>query len=210
MDELITSFGIDFDKLHEILKNDQSIIVGGAPLACLLKQHGVDPGFEPRSINIFMPTGIAISKCYEDSDDDELEAAAHRLQYFLETQGFTEGAKYDFNLGALAQLPIANRLLPVGNFTKDGKTIRIITVDCYNIEVYVKRSFNLSVGLCWWNPDTSRGYQSYIETIDLERTLCKEMYVLPTAVGKYRNSKPPMQNVVDKYIERGFTLIESP
>jgi hypothetical protein len=201
MEEIIASFDIDYTEFHEILKHDNSAIVGGAPLACLLKQHDIDPGFEPQSINIFMPMGRALAR-YDDDEDDITNMGA-----FLESQGFTQDLNYDASVGALAALPVFNKFHPVCNFTKDGKEVRIICVDYYDIEVFIKRTFNLSVGLCWWNPAKSCGLQSYIETFDLEHTLCKEMYVIPPVLGRTVNPKPVMKNVIDKYIKRGFTLI---
>jgi hypothetical protein len=75
MESLITSYGIDFHAFQEIINRESLRVSGSAALAGYLKQEGIEPGFEPPSIDIFIPG----QRSYDGEDMTE----------FLLSYGFT-------------------------------------------------------------------------------------------------------------------------
>ena len=63
MEEFITSYGLPFHDFQELLKRINGLVTGSAALAMYLKQEGIDPGFVPNDIDIFIQERGISSVC---------------------------------------------------------------------------------------------------------------------------------------------------
>jgi hypothetical protein len=82
MEELITSYELPFHDFQKLLKRIDCVVTGSAALAMYLKQEGIDSGFVPNDIDIFVQERGDYSVCSE-------------LTQFLRKYGFKKSDKFD-------------------------------------------------------------------------------------------------------------------
>ena len=180
MEQLITSYGVDFITFKLIIKRRAFIITGGVALASYLKQEEIDYDFNSHTIDIFVQ-----EHCIDDIDE---------LSHFLISQGFTVTYKY-LDHGCVNRPYITM-------FTKNEKYIRLISVDCTNLKQYIIDAFDLSICITWWDAD-----KNIFETLTPEYTKRKEMYIMYTSI---ESPETYLDIRIELYTCRGFTLIASP
>lgn len=204
MNALITSYGIDCKAFQVALNISRGIVAGSAALAGYLQQEGINPGFQPTDLDIFIPgrfehlrdsRGRIVTGQY-------IIKSLKYMKEFLESYGFNENNKFGFqNQMYYSSL---NAIQNVTSFTnKDGKEIQIIVVDSYNIVEHITKDFDLSMCVSWYDPR----YDCF-RTLDPNTTKRKEMYLnhsLKTGELHVKN-----KSRIEKYIARGFKLIDPP
>jgi len=207
MNTLIQSYGFDYEQFRYILYKTGGMIAGSSALAEYLKQNGINPGYEPNDIDIWVYDNHYSHKCSR-CNTDSCYSNINILSKFMINNGFIltetnkdykiveEGEEYDLSL---------SKIECVKTFTnRNGKTIQIILVHDFNIQSYIKYNFDLSICTTWWDVNDELFY-----TACPELTLKKQMFF--NSKDTISKTDPThLKERIDKYVSSGFTLIETP
>lgn len=194
MEALITSYGLDFKSLNDLLIKYKAIIAGSSVLSIYL-----DNVFTANDIDIWIPCNKNISTflpIYKDL-----------LKYF---------AKYDYDDDEINKTEVTNERsrytnLPTGRASiikvlefhnSENKRVQFIFIDM-NPLIFIKQTFDLSICMTWYNPKTQT-----IDTFDKKHTKAMEMYI--NYDKEVKELHPKNQARIEKYISRGFKLIPKP
>ncbi len=187
MEELITSYGLPFHDFQKLLKRINGVVTGSAALAMYLKQEGIDSGFVPNDIDIFV--------------QERGDSVCSELTQFLQKHEFKKSDKFDEE-GGRSYYPELNDILTVDSYTNEaGKEIQIICLNTTEerIEDYICTQFDLSICATWW--DSER-----FHTLNPSLTKRKMMYRIDKPLVLLIDSKLDVR--IEKYLLRGFTLVD--
>jgi hypothetical protein len=188
MEALISSYGINFANFKNTIITTYSLVAGSSALAEYLKQDGIDPGFQPNDIDIF------VHYCYINSNYTAISKLLKRYG-FIKNDKFTE-KDTEYYEGSL------NEIRQVTSFTNQlGKEIQLIVIDTNSMIKYITNDFDISACISWWNASENR-----FETINPYTTKRKEMYY----TGSRDQTDERVALRTAKYIQRGFKLIDKP
>jgi len=192
MDELITSYGLPFHDFQELLKRINGVVTGSAALAAYLKQEGVDPGFVPNDIDIFIQERGISSVC-------------NMLVRFLRKYGFRKSDEFDEEICGVSRSYYSemNSIVSVDSYTNEaGKEIQVISLRPMvpRIEDYICTQFDLSICATWW--DSER-----FHTLNPSLTKRKLMYHIDKPLVLLVDIKVDVR--IEKYLLRGFTMIDN-
>ncbi len=207
MDSLITSYGINFQAFQLTINSLNGLVAGSSALAEYLKQEGIDPGYKPNDIDVFVPGRLE----YVRDSRGHIVAAQYvikslkTMKDFLVPYGFAENNKFGSidkpNDGYYSSL---EKIQKVTSFTnKDGKEIQVIVIDSYNLIEHISKDFDLSACISWWDAPSNT-----FKTMDPDTTKRKEMYLMRVPDTDELHAKNKAR--AEKYIARGFKLIEKP
>lgn len=203
MNDLISSYGINFSEFQRVLRSLNGTVAGSAALAAYLKQEGIDPGFEPNDLDIFIP-GYWQSYWNEEQQFTRRIKSYNTMSGFLASYGYEENNKFsstEKNTGYYGSL---NRIIKVTSFNNaSGKEIQIIIIDSRKIIDYIKYDFDLSGCISWYCTVTN-----CFRTLDPERTKRKEMYIAHKNPTEEDKAKTIIR--IQKYTARGFKIIPKP
>lgn len=206
MESLITSYGINFISFQQIIKHQFGLVAGSSALAEYLKQEGIEPGFKPNDIDIFIPgykDVVRNERGYRIPGRYEIKSF-NTMKDFLAVYGFTENGKFgtidEPNDSYYSSL---KKIQKVTSFTnKDGKEIQIIVIDTPNLIDHISKEFDISACISWWVATSNT-----FKTMDPDATKRKEMYFV-RKTGTEIEEKTKIR--AEKYITRGFKLIDKP
>jgi len=193
MEQLITSYGLPYTEFHEILSSTNCLVAGSAALSMYLQQEGIDPGFYPNDIDIWVEDTrqlVASSGAYQQFGNRYI------FINFLIKNGFNVTCKYEPKREDYEPLHKITEILSFMN--REGKEIQIVLLTETDLIRYVRENFDLSICMSWWN-----AWEERFENLWPEETLRKEMMFTPVAEKTERESER-----VQKYEERGFRLVE--
>jgi hypothetical protein len=204
MDSMLTSYGIDAAAFTSRIQATRAVVAGSFALAGYLQQVGLEAGFEPADMDIFLP-GRAVQALNDDGSP--VEPAAWRIHAleswaaFLVTQGFTENNKFGKSVAEAGEYSktIAKLQRVVSFDNEAGKEIQIIVVDTYDIVRHMITEFDLSCCVTWWMGDTA-GFHAYAS-----QTREKKMFLMHESRTEAEKTK--MEGRIKKYEARGFTFI---
>ena len=199
MESFLTEYHIDFLPFQALLRETPSLVAGSSALALYLKSNGIDPGYEPGDIDIWI---------------EEYAPHGHRVETmflnFLFTQGYSlqkvfantddNNGQYDFQNHNIRSV--------VSLIDDHERKIQVITIGERNLKEYIEKAFDLSCCVSWWNATANM-----FETLSPELTLQKKMYISnKTLQNQYaveaRSIKMDVR--ITKYVNRGFQLEEIP
>lgn len=196
MEELITSYGIDYQSLKSLLTTKNSLIAGSTALYLYLKQNHIEPTWEPNDIDIWV----------EDTDEIILQNGSYvqrgNMYLFANllissgynlTREFEQKDHYE---------ELIQKIKFILSFVHpNGKKVQIIVVTQNYLLDYIITHFDLSICITWWNAFTET-----VETFYPELTL-KMQCVLMVSHNMYPDR---LLKRIEKYTQRGFTITESP
>ena len=190
MQEFVESYDLPFAPFREIVDTTNSLVAGSAALALYLQQCGVDPGFVPGDMDIWV----------EDTPELLARSGAHQnsnLQLF--TDLFLQNNYYVVSKSG----PVSESYEPLHSITRiyefinrDGKKIQLILLREKDINNYIRQHFDLSICITWWNSK-----DNLFETMEPRDTINKRMWSNPTIVPADREFAR-----IQKYKDRGFRL----
>ncbi len=183
MNTLVESWGINFDGFKLALRHADAAVIGGAALYVYFKQQPVplDPGFEPSTIDIFVPTDGVVS-----SDESYIKS----ITDFLESSGFHTFIEDNVDWRIVLQ-------------DESGQhNIRIKIVHCEDVVQHILRYGTLSANMSWWRP-ASRIYTGWAMTTNGPAAKRKEMYLVDP-VSDIGN----VDKLIQEYTAYGFKLVE--
>ena len=183
--EFIESYNINFSEFKKIIIEVGALITGSFSLAGFLQQEGIDVGYEPNDMDIFV-SHIELDKLFS----------------FIETYGYK---KFEQNIDEYESFNEVDNYCCVHGIDhivsfrdENDKKIQVIVVKSDNIKEYVSKNFDLSVCISWWNVK-----EDTFETLVPELTKKKEMYMNTPLTKK-------LLTRIEKYKQRGFTIVNKP
>jgi hypothetical protein len=199
MESFLTEYHIDFPPFQALLRETSSLVAGSSALALYLKSNGVNPGYEPGDMDVWI---------------EEYTTQGHRVETlflnFLFTQGYSLQKVFTNNESDNGQYDFQNHnIRSVVSLVDDyERKIQIITIGERILTDYIAKAFDLSCCVTWWNATTN-----VFETLSPELTLQKKMYISnKTLQNQYavdaRTIK--LDERIKKYSSRGFQLEEMP
>jgi hypothetical protein len=197
MEEFITSYKIPFEDFRTLMTETNALMAGSAALALYLKQEGVDPGFEPNDLDIWVEethdTWLSSGRVNELAND-------WKFALFLVKHGYDLTTKYDSTVNAHYYNTMTDIKHIFHFINSDGKKVQVIMIRDSNPVQYIQRHFDLTACMSWWN-----SIDNVFRTSFPGLTCKKEIQILPGFSKEERTLKR-----VEKYIARGFIIRESP
>ena len=189
MDAIVAKYDVNFEEFKTVVGSASALVAGSTALAGYLEQESIIPGFTPTDMDIFYPDGAW--------GNDEIDL--HNIIDLFLAAGFSLSDKFA-DTGYESFVSISS----VISLIKGDKEIQIIVIDCYDLVAYMKYNFDLSVCISWWDSKTNR-----FETASPYLTKLKQMFTVHKVIQSAELSMKRDARI-QKYMARGFTLIESP
>ena len=189
MENFITSYGLPFHDFQELLKKTGAVVAGSSALALYIEQEGIDAGFVPNDMDIFVRRPCPCDQC-------------NPLVQFVRLHGFKKTDKFDCNTiaaeNARAYYSSMGDIRNVVSYMNDdGKEVQVISLRSDgDIKDYITDHFDLSICATWWDAE---GFH----TVDSETTKRKIMYRM-TKPSDLDYLETKIQSRVEKYLLRGF------
>ncbi len=200
MENFIASYDLDFKKFQDIMISTNALVAGSAALALYLKQNGIEPGFEPNDLDIWVKSSMLLRGNGNILFNHEFKS----LKSFFKQNGYEITRDLKLNKDDNDEYFMAmNHISHIVTFEKSNKTIQLVMINDYDLNGYISSYFDMTQCISWWNATENEFYTLYPEL-----TLNKKM--------NYNQNKKNQQDSVqlrqrlEKYIERGFNLIELP
>lgn len=201
MESFLADYDIAFPRFQHLLQTTPSLLAGSSALALYLKENGMDPGYEPGDMDIWVE---------EYSEDGTMMEVLFR--HFLFEHGYyfqnvfehdeNNNGQYDF------QNFTTNHIIKVLSFINDRqKKIQIIVIRVQPLIEYICHAFDVSVCVSWWN-----ARDNTFETLS-PLTKQRKMYISSPYLQEQEaadNRSQKLDRRLQKYIDRGFTLCEPP
>jgi hypothetical protein len=193
MEAFIESYGLSFPEFRELITETHSLVAGSAALALYLQQEGIDPGFVPGDLDIWVRHTVEL---VSRDGSQRRPANIDRISLFLIQQGYDLTTKFEpKNNEDYDQL---HNIVTILSFIKQGKEIQLIMVNHPSLIIYIHLHFDLSICMTWWD-----AAENSFKTSIPQSTRRKEMHFHPHMEIDERG-----QARIQKYIDRGFTLAE--
>ena len=189
MESFITSYGLPFHDFQELLKKTGAVVAGSSALALYLQQEGIDAGFIPNDMDIFVHRPCPCDQC-------------NPLVQFVRLHGFKKTGKFDcITIAAENARAYYSSMGDIRNVVSymndDGKEVQVISLRSDgDIKDYITDHFDLSICATWWDAE---GFH----TVDSELTKRKIMYRI-TKPSDLDYLETKIQSRVEKYLLRGF------
>jgi hypothetical protein len=207
MESLITSYGINFQAFQLTAISLDCLVAGSSALAGYLKQEGIEPGYTPNDLDIFVP---GVLENVRDASGRRVAGqyvikSLKTMKDFLAVYGFTENDKFGtIDAPTDGYYSSLTKIQKVTSFTnKDSQEIQVIVIDNYNLIDHISKDFDLSPCITWWD-----AHNNIFKTMDPDSTKRKEMYFVCVADTEEIHEKNKMRT--EKYAARGFKLIDKP
>ena len=194
MESFIESYGLPFHAFREVIIETQSLVAGSAALALYLQQEGIDPGFVPGDLDIWVRHNIEL---ISRNGEQHQHSNINRMSLFLIQQGYNLTTKFEpQNNEDYDQL---HNIVTILSLIKEGKEIQLIVVNEPNLRLYITLHFDLSVCKTWWDA-TQNCFKTHLPS----STRRKDMHFHSGVIGAREEAR------IQKYRDRGFTLAEVP
>lgn len=207
MDALISSYGINFQAFQLTLVSLSAVVAGSSALAAYLKQEGIEPGYEPNDIDIFVPGHMEHVRDLRGHTvaGQFVIKSLKTMKDFLAHYGFTENDKFGtIDSPTNPYYGSLTKIEKIISFTNpNGKEIQVIVIDTYRIVEHISKDFDLSACITWYD-----AHNNCFKTMDSDNTKRKEMYYV--CLGDTEELQMKNKVRAEKYIRRGFKLIEKP
>lgn len=207
MEAFIGSYGIPFEDFSKIMNDTDALLAGSSALALYLQQEGIDPGFKPNDIDIWLEyeEPCTCRSCQKGNKNPELKMT--QLVSFLEEFGFKDCKKFseDLFMGEfddyLYSASLSNIKSVKAYKNADGQEIQIIQARTRNLLDYIKCKFDLSCCVTWWDSK-----DNIFKTLCPDKTKAKKMYNMKDKIASELSDKELPR--YEKYKSRGFTFVD--
>jgi len=180
MESFLNSYHLEFTVMQELLIHTGSLVAGSAALALYLEQEGMEPGFEPANLNIFL-----------EADDDD------RIATYLSEAGYVE----------VEDPTVYQNIQRVQFFVHSAQEREIHLIYCGGEPLqYIQHDFDLSCCCTWWNAAVDQFVTVHPELTKQKRMFYKDHRV----AHAYENGRCTEVHVarLALYQARGFTITE--
>jgi hypothetical protein len=194
MESFIESYGLPFHAFREIMAETESLVAGSAALALYLQQEGIDPGFVPGDLDIWVRCTIEL---ISRDGSQRRPAAMNSMSLFLIQHGYNLTTKFEpQNNEDYDQL---HNIVTILSFVKQDKEIQIIVVNQPDLLLYIQVHFDLSICKTWWDV-AENCFKTHLPS----STRRKDMHFHTDVIGAREEAR------IQKYRDRGFILAEVP
>jgi hypothetical protein len=202
MNSMITSYNIDYSTFKNIISETGAIVAGSFALAGYLKQEGIEAGYEPGDMDIFIYGGQFCNSCHtyhEDRNDDNII----KLISFIESNGYKDCRKVD-SFGIIPKdedyYNSISKIVNVASYINNsGKEIQIIAIGVKDIIHHIKTDFDLTCCVSWYDASTNT-----FQTLKPLLTKNKQMSIIRDIPDDKTLAR------IEKYKLRGFIVVEKP
>jgi len=197
MESFLTSYSLPFEGFRTLVTEQNALIAGSSALALYLQQEGIDPGFEPDDLDIWIE---------ETHDTWYASGRVHQLAnstictLFLVKHGYDLTTKFDSTVNEHYYSTMTH-IKHIFHFVNPhGKKVQLICVRDSNLVQYIHDHFDITACISWWN-----AVNNVFHTVCEGLTCKKEFEILQDCVKEERTLAR-----VEKYKARGFTVREPP
>lgn len=191
MDALLASYGITENTLLPFLRRESVLLAGSAALALYLKQEGMEAGFEPGDLDLWV-SGM-------DLDTEEELVSRLCEAGFSVSRVAKEVDLYMERITRIQQVLTLTSVPPLS----PPKKIQVIRVASEDLKDYVVNHFDWSVCMTWWCLESER-----FTTIYPRLTREKKMFLNQTLLSQVHSVRTKERQ--EKYVQRGFEVVEAP
>lgn len=135
MQTLVSKYQLPFDTLQDLLLNNNVLLAGSAALSSYLEQENAPIQFEPSDIDIWI--------------DSSQWNTLHPIIIFLQQHGYELTQQFDASTDEYGAW--THHIKRISTFTKKDLKIQLIFLDVWDLEDYIRKYFDLSVCMTWWN-----------------------------------------------------------
>lgn len=197
MESFLQSYQLPFEGFRTLFTKQNALVAGSAALALYLQQEGIDPGFEPNDLDIWV----------EDTHDTWFTsgrvnqlANSTLFTLFLVKHGYDLTTKFDSTINEHYYNTMTHIKHIFHFVNRHGKKVQLICVRNENLVQYIHDHFDITACISWWN-----ALDNVFHTVCEELTCRKEFEILQDCVKEERTLAR-----VEKYKARGFRIREEP
>lgn len=196
MDALLTHYSLESEPFLQLLARPNVLLTGSSALSLYLQENGVEPGFEPNDIDIYvaMPHAVQNGTFMSFLQNADLGV----LFRYLLTRGYNSIANGSEEIKEYDELP--ERAITL-TLAREDRRIQLVALRCENLVEYLCANSDLSACMTWWNAAQGRCENAYPEWT-LRRAMRRMNY------GPQIH--PVHQARIEKYEARGFVLESEP
>ena len=197
MNRFLLSYGLDPVATRRLFTETGAILSGSSALALYLEQEGVEAGFDPNDMDVWL----------DGTRSGGGEVEVDQLITFLVQSGYAvkkEAQEAD------AYMEHLTRIVRVVTMESQGgdkeRVIQLIVVrpkDGGDVYSYIANYFDFSACMTWWDADTER-----FVTIYPHLTRAKQIFIRRTHLSSFNEARSKKR--LEKYLGRGFTVVEEP
>jgi hypothetical protein len=199
MEPFLSSYGLDDSAFREKMIAGKAVIAGSSALSLYLKQEGVEPGFEPNDMDIFLRHPIELGEHCSFMSFLQHKVVG-QLAYFFIRSGYnvidTQGRKANEDYEEVSQITMVISFEHPFLKTK----IQLICVKAENMIEYIRSSFDCTACMTWWDPSSSERLHTHLPELTLQK---KMVWTKNTRTETSEERRA-------KYEARGFELLRSP
>ena len=195
MESLLTSYALPFEGFRTLVTQQNALVAGSTALALYLKQEGIDPGFEPNDLDIWVEE--THDTWFTSGRVNQL-ANSTIFTLFLVKHGYDLTTKFDSTINEHYYNTMPNIKHIFHFIHPHGKKVQLICVRDENMVDYIYNHFDITICMSWWD-----SIENVFRTPYPEITRRKEFDILPAFTKEERTLAR-----VEKYKTRGFTIRE--
>jgi hypothetical protein len=198
MNRFLLSYGLDPVETRRLFTETGATLSGSSALALYLEQEGVEAGFDPNDMDVWLDG--------TRSGDGEVEL--DQLMMFLVRSGYAlakdkkEADVYMEHLTRIQRVVTMESQAPAA----PKRIIQLIVIrpkDGGDIYSYIANHFDISACMTWWDSDSDQ-----FHTVYPRLTRAKQMFVRRTYVSSINEARAERR--LEKYLGRGLTVVEEP
>jgi hypothetical protein len=197
MESFLQSYHLPFEEFRTLVTDNNALVAGSAALALYLQQEGIDPGFEPNDLDIWVED--THDTWYASGRVNQL-ANSTKCTLFLVKHGYDLTTKFDSTINEHYYSTMTNIKHIFHFINRHGKKVQLICVRDANLVQYIHTHFDITACMTWWN-----SIDNIFHTIYQGLTCRKEFEILKDCMKEERTLAR-----VEKYKARGFTVREEP
>jgi hypothetical protein len=193
MESFLTSYGLPFEGFRTLVTEHNALVAGSAALALYLKQEGIDPGFEPDDLDIWVEE--THDTWYASGRVNQL-ANSTLFTLFLVKHGYDLTTKFDSTVNEHYYSTMTHIKYIFHFINRNGKKVQLICVRDANLVQYIQTHFDITACISWWNSIDNIFRHSFPGI-----TCKKQLQIIQGFADEALTLKR-----IQKYKARGFTI----
>jgi hypothetical protein len=193
MESFLTSYGLPFEGFRTLVTEHNALVAGSAALALYLQQEGIDPGFEPNDLDIWVEE--THDTWYASGRVNQL-ANSTTFTLFLVKHGYDLTTKFDSTVNEHYYKTMTHIKHIFHFINPRGKKVQVICVRNANLVQYIQHHFDITACISWWNSIDNIFRHSFPGI-----TCKKQLQIIQGFTHEALTLKR-----IEKYKARGFTI----
>lgn len=200
MNTFLQAYEIPFAKFQDIMMHPSYLMAGSAGLALYLEQNGIDAGYEPNDMDIWVKEG---SETVMEHSRYVTRLNGSTLITLLEQNGYITNRVYSAQPDEEASYMAMSKQIKKIMYFKNasGKEVQLIYIQDMDLIDYIRTYFDLSICVTWWNAAAN-----IFDTLYPPMTLKHKMFT----INIEGIDQIHYEQRLGKYLLRGFSLCSGP